>query len=194
MRKNRIHTPMKNHRSLPTVFVILAAWGALVTVRAADKVKVIPPEVTALAGQLVKALQTGDEAAMLACWHPAETVIKLKEADARTYSNPPKREMKRFLGQEAGRQKDREADNKARFAQMRKLIAQFFGDPAKLELVRIDLDPDDQPNPTFEDVEILMKTEKGAIIEYEIEAAVQVGGVWKFAGRGDDEFSIELGR
>ncbi len=183
---------MKKH-SAPTVLIMLfSAFTGITTVRSENKSKTIPPEITALVQQFIKALQAGDEAAMLACWHPASTVIKLKEADAKSYSNPPQKEMKRYLDKEAGRHIDREADNKVRFADMRKLIAEYFGDPAKLTLARIDLDPDEQPNPTFEDVEILMKTEKGAIIEYEIEAAVQVKGVWKFVGRGDDEFSVEL--
>jgi hypothetical protein len=178
-----------NPRRLAILF--FASCLGIVTIRAEQKAEP-PREIVALAAQFVKALQTGDVAAMMACWHPADAVVKLKETDARTYSNPPKKELARYLGQEAGRQADREADNKVRFAALRKQIARHFGDPAKITLVRVDLDPDDQDNPTFEDVEILMMTEKGVLIEYEIEAAVRLNDNWKFMGRADDEFSIEL--
>jgi hypothetical protein len=185
---------MKSHliikpRRLAMLF--FASCLGIVTIRAEQKAEP-PREIVALAAQFVKALQTGDVAAMMACWHPADAVVKLKETDARAYSNPPKKELARYLGQEAGRQADREADNKVRFAALRKQIARHFGDPSKISLVRIDLDPDDQDNPTFEDVEILMMTEKGVLIEYEIEAAVRLNDSWKFMGRADDEFSIEL--
>lgn len=178
---------IKRHR----LAILFVSCLGLIAIHAEQKAQP-PPEVTALVTQFVKALQAGDEAAMMACWHPADAVVKLKETDAKTYSNPPKKELDRYLGQEAGRQADREADNKARFAALRKQIARHFGDPAKITLARVDLDPDDQDNPTFEDVEILMMTEKGVLIEYEIEAAVRLNGTWKFMGRADDEFSIEL--
>jgi hypothetical protein len=82
-----------------------------------------------------------------------------------------------------------------RIGEIRGLLSKTFGDLGQLKLVELELDTDSEATeaePAFDDVELHLATADGTEMTFEIDDAIKIEGTWKFKGRVEDQFSIEL--
>lgn len=156
-----------------------------------------PAELKALAETLVNAIKAQDDAAIAACWHSPEVLAKLKEAEALAASGTSPTEIN--VAKEREKEvKRREKDllrNKQRIDEIRTLITKHFGDISALKFASLEVEPDDEaadPAAAFDDVEIHLVTADGTKLQFELDDALRIDGVWKFKGRVEDKLSIEL--
>lgn len=184
-----------NTKSILTTLLILS--GSLA--RAADDTPV-PPEVQKLADNLVAALKSADDAALLACWHTPETLAKVKQAEEATEAAAEGKTLTpEDLADEGEDEiKDRREENKdttERAARMREFLAKHFGELSALTLQSLDLDVDtDAPTeqPAYDDIDLLLRTADGTMLTIGVDDLVKIEGVWKFTGRLNDDISIKL--
>ena len=183
--------PMKT--TLLLLFVSLTAVFA----RGADDDKPVPPAIQALSEALVTAIQSGDAAAVTACWHTPAALGKVKgeEAtrDAGTAKTPvdPAKETER----EEKRQARNQADAVKIVEQMRAMITKYFGEVAQIKFskVKADLDGDSPSDaPVYKDIDIHLLAADGAHLKITVEEAIQIEGVWKFKGKLDDDLVLNL--
>jgi len=183
--------PMKT--TLLLVSVLLTAPFA----RGADDDKPVPPAVQALSEALVTAIQSGDAAAVTACWHAPAALGKVKGAEATRNAGTAKTPVD--PAKETEREEKRQARNQADavkiVGQMRTIITKYFGDVAQIKFskVKFDVDPDSPSEaPVYEDLDIHLVAADGAHVKISVEKAIQIEGVWKFRGELDDDLVLDL--
>ena len=184
-----------NIKSILTTLIILS--GSLAH---ADKETPVPPEVQKLAENLVAALKSADDAALLACWHTPETLAKVKQAEEAAEAAAEGKTLKPEELAEEGEDeiKDRTHENEdttERAARMREFLTKHFGELSALTLQSVDLDVDkDTPaeQPAYDDIDLLLRTAEGTMLSIDVDDLVKIEGVWKFTGRLDDDISIKL--
>lgn len=88
-------------RALLTALAILT----LSPLRADDDTPV-PPEIQALAEAFVSALKSGDDNALLTCWHTPETLAKLEQAQELAEGSTPEEAAKDYLREIKNQQRD----------------------------------------------------------------------------------------
>lgn len=157
----------------------------------------VPPEVAALAEQFITAFKSGDNAAMLACWHPAESLAKARQEQAAKEAGTSPTPI--GSAEEGEKERKRQTKNLQRTTErastIRELLTKYFGDLAQLKLDEVDLgeDSDSTPeHPSLDEVELRLTAADGAQIILEVDAVSQLGGVWKFRGRLEDTIKISV--
>lgn len=167
------------------------------TLKAEEAKTPVPPELEALAKSLLNAIQAQDNAAISACWHAPETLAKRKVAEEQAKAVLNNKEIN--TEKEADKErKRREKDMEYtlhRIGQIRTLATKIAGDPAQLKLTELELDTDSEATeaePAYDDVELHLAAADGTEITFEIDDAIKIEGTWKFKGRVEDRFSIEL--
>ncbi len=184
-----------NSKSVLATLLILS--GSLAH---ADKDTPVPPEVQKLAENLVAALKSADDAALLACWHTPETLAKVKQAEeAAEAAAEGKTLSPQDLAEEGEDEiEDRREENEdttERAAQTREFLTKHFGELSALTLQSVDLDVDkDAPaeRPAYDDIDLLLRAADGTMMTIDVDDLVKIEGVWKFSGRLDDDISIKL--
>lgn len=183
--------PMKT--TLLLVSVLLTASFA----RGADDDKPVPPAVQALSEALVTAIQSGDAAAVTACWHTPAALGKVKGEEATRNAGNAKTPVD--PAKETEREEKRQARNQADAVkiveQMRTMITKYFGDVAQIKFskVKFDVDPDSPSEaPIYEDLDIHLLAADGAHLKINVEKAIQIEGVWKFRGELGDDLVLDL--
>ena len=184
-----------NTKILFTTLLILS--GSLAH---ADKDTPVPPEVQKLAENLVAALKSADDAALLACWHTPEALAKIKQAEeAAEAAAEGKTLSPEDLAEEGEDEiKDRTNENEdttERAARLRAFLTKHFGELSALTLQSVDLDVDkDAPaeQSAYDDIDLLLRTADGTMITIDVDDLIKIEGVWKFTGRLDDDINIEL--
>ncbi len=178
-------------------FTFLATMLAALSLGAQDTEKANPPEVQALVADFIKAFQSGDEAALKACWHSPEVFAKLEvdeETAARGGTLSPEDAEKEASRERTRREKDMITTLK-RAVKLRELIGKHFGDVTQLGLMELDLDlDDDAPEnlPTYDSVDLHLRAADGSHLVIELDEIMKVEGVWKFKGRLDDHVKVQL--
>ena len=160
----------------------------------ADDDTPVPPEIQALAEAFVSALKSGDDTALLACWHTPETLAKLEEAQELAEGSTPEEAAKDYQREIKNQQRDH-AVILHRAASIRAFITKNLGDLAALKLTQVELDLDDDApadQPTYDDVDLHLTTADGTPIEISIDDAVQLNGTWKFKDRLEERIAITL--
>jgi hypothetical protein len=166
----------------------------------ADKDTPVPPEVQKLAENLVAALKSADDAALLACWHTPEALAKVKQAEeaakaaAKGKTLSPEDLAKEGKDEIKHRTKENE-DTTERAARLRSFLSKYFGELAALKLQSVDLDVDKHAppeQPAFDDIDLHLITADGTLLSIDVDDVVKIDGIWKFTGRLDDDISIEL--
>ncbi len=157
----------------------------------------VPPEVKALAETFITTLKAGDEAAMLACWHPAEILAKAREEQAarEAGTSPTPIDSAKEGRDELKRQQKNLQRTQERAATIRTLIGKYFGDIAQLKFDEVDLDEDGDSTPdvpSLDEVEFRLTTADGASIALEVDSVAQIDGVWKFRGRLEDTIKLKV--
>ena len=160
----------------------------------------MPPEVQKLAENLVAALKSADDAALLACWHTPEALAKIKQAEeAAEAAAEGKTLSPEDLAEEGEDEiKDRTNENEdttERAARLRAFLTKHFGELSALTLQSVDLDVDkDAPaeQSAYDDIDLLLRTADGTMITIDVDDLIKIEGVWKFTGRLDDDINIEL--
>jgi len=170
---------------------------AALSLHAQDSEPPNPPEVQTLVADFIKAFQSGDEAAMTACWHSPELFAKLEVAEETAArggtlsTEDAEKEAKREVSR---REKDMSVTLK-RAAKLRTLISKHFGDTGKLELIKLNLDLDDEApadTPTYDSVDLHLRAADGSHLVIELDEVMKIEGTWKFKGRLDDHLKIQL--
>ena len=160
----------------------------------------MPPEVQKLAENLVAALKSADDAALLACWHTPEALAKVKQAEEATEAAAAGKTLSPEDLAEEGEDeiKDRTKENKdttERAARLRAFLTKHFGELSGLTLQSVDLDVDkDAPveQSAYDDIDLLLRTADGTMLTIDVDDLMKIEGVWKFTGRLDDDLSIKL--
>jgi hypothetical protein len=157
----------------------------------------VPPELQALAESLLTAIKAQDNAAISACWHSPETFAKIKVAEEQAEAALSNKEIN--AEKEADKErKRRERDMEYslhRIGQIRALATKIAGDPAQLKLAELELDTDSEATeaePAYDDVELHLAAADGTLLTFEIDDAIKIDGTWKFKGRVEEQFNIEL--
>ncbi|MFN0074945.1 MAG: hypothetical protein ACKVY0_00570 [Prosthecobacter sp.] len=184
-----------NTKSILTTLLILS--GSLAH---ADKDTPVPPEVQKLAENLVAALKSADDAALLACWHTPEALAKVKQAEEATEAAAEGKTLSPEDLAEEGEDeiKDRTNENKdttERAARLRAFLGKHFGEVSGLTLQSVDLDVDkDAPaeQPAYDDIDLLLRTADGTMLTIDVDDLIKIEGVWKLTGRLNDDISIKL--
>ena len=166
----------------------------------ADKDTPVPPEVQKLAENLVAALKSADDAALLACWHTPEALAKVKQAEEAAEAAAEGKTLSPEDLAEEGEDEieDRREENEdttERAARMREFLTKHFGELSALTLQSVDLDVDkDAPAelPAYDDIDLLLRTADGTLLTIDVDDLVKIEGVWKFTGRLDDDIIIKL--
>jgi hypothetical protein len=180
-----------------TTFLLLATVTLLSASVMAEDDTPVPPEVQKLAETMVAALKSGDDAALTACWHPAEVLGKLKAAAvaAEATTSPEPVDAAKQEEKEIRRQNKNLQVTLARAAQMRALITKHFGELGQLTLSKVELDEDDEAPadlPQYDGVDICLRSADGTDLVIGVDDIVRVEGVWKFQGRLEEDVTIEL--
>lgn len=174
---------------------LLTAFGILtLSPLCADDDTPVPPEIQALAEAFVSALISGDDTALLTCWHSPETFAKIEKTQALAEGSS---------AEEAAKDYQREIKNQQRVhavilhrtSSIRAFISKNLGSLADLKLTRVEVDIDaDAPadQPTYDDVDFHLTAADGTPFEISIDDAVQLNGTWKFKDRIEDHLSISL--
>lgn len=167
------------------------------TLNAEEPKTPVPAELKALVEAFVNALKSQDDAAMAACWHSPEVLAKRREAEAQAQSGTSPTEIN--VAKEREKElKKREKDmtrNKQRIDIIRGLIAKYFGDPAGLKLVELEVDPEEdatEAEPAFDEVELHLTAADGTGLRLDVDDAIRIDGVWKFKGRVENKLGIEF--
>ena len=164
---------------------------------AEDEATPVPPEVKALAEQVVAALKSGDDAALLACWHSPEILVKVKLIEEAAEDGAP------LSAEDSAKESERELKRRvrdntvtvARAAQLRTLLQKHFGDLNALTLETVEIEEDESLSPTmpaYDDVDLYLLGADGTRLRMGIDDLIQFEGAWKFKGRLEDNLSIEL--
>lgn len=164
---------------------------------AEDEATPVPPEVQTLAEQVVAALKSGDDTALLTNWHSPETLVKVKLIEEAAEDGAP------LSPEDSARESERELkrrarDNEvtvARAGQLRTLLQKHFGDLNALTLQAVEIDEDESLSPElmgYDDVDLYLLGADGTRLRIGIDDALKVEGVWKFKGRLEDQLTIEL--
>jgi hypothetical protein len=160
----------------------------------------VPPEVQKLAENLVTALKSADDTALLACWHTPEALAKIKQAEkaAKAVAKGKTLSPEDLAEEGEDEVKDRTKENEdttERAARLRAFLAKHFGELSGLTLHSVALDVDkDAPaeQPAYDDIDLHLRTTDGTLLTIDVDDLVKIDGVWKFTGRLDDDLSIEL--
>lgn len=178
--------------------ILLSLAACLFTTLKGEEAKTPAPlELQALAESLLTAIQAQDNAAISACWHAPETLAKRKVAEDQAKAALKNKEIN--AEKEADKErKRREKDMEYtlhRIGQIRALATKIAGDPAQLKLTELELDNDSEATeaePAYDNVELHLAAADGTELTFEIDDAIKIEGTWKFKGRVEDRFSIEL--
>ncbi|MCX6854196.1 MAG: hypothetical protein NTV80_04735 [Verrucomicrobia bacterium] len=182
---------------MKTVLAICLAACLFSTLQGEETKAPVPPELQALAESLVSAIKTNDTAAISACWHTPEVMAKSKATEAQAEAAIATKEIdvaKETEKELKRRVKDMEY-SLHRIGEVRALITKCFGDLAPLKLAELELDDDSEATeaePAYDNVELHLTAADGTMLTLEIDDAVRIEGSWKFKGRVEDKFSIEL--
>lgn len=184
-----------NIKSILITLIILS--GSLAH---ADKDTLVPPEVQKLAENLVAALKSGDDAALLACWHTPEARAKINVAEEAAEAAAKGKTLSPEDLAEEGEDEvedctEENEDTTERAARLRAFLTKHFGELSALTLQSVDLDVDeDAPSeqPAYEDFDFVLRTADGTMITIDVDDLIKVEGVWKFTGRLDDDINIKL--
>lgn len=182
---------------MKTSLTLFTSLLAAITLQAEESGPPNPPEVQALTKQFLSAFQSGDEAAMTACWHSPEVFAKVEVAEetaARGGTLSPEDAEKETKREISKREKDM-ATTLERATQLRALMSKHFGDLNKLELIELDLDLDDDAPadaPAYDSVDLHLRATDGTHLIIELDDVVKLEGAWKFKGRLDDHLKIQL--
>ena len=177
---------------MKTTILLASVLLAASFVKGAEDDKPLPPAIQALSEALVTALQSGDGAAVTACWHTPAALGKLKgaaspkEEGAKKPVDPAKEEKRQTKNQEEAVQI---------VGQMRAMITKYFGEVAQIKFskVKADLDGDSPSDaPVYKDIDIHLLAADGAHLKITVEEAIQIEGVWKFKGKLDDDLVLNL--
>jgi hypothetical protein len=178
-------------------FLLLFATAA----RAANDTPV-PAEVQKLAESLVAAIKGNDDKAVLDCWHSPEVLAKarqrqkLAEATANGKSKTDE-ELAKYAERELENRAKENEDTTERVERLRRFLAKHFGPISgiKIHSVELDVDKDAPPEqPQYDDFDLLLETADGNLLSIDVDDLVKIDGVWKFAGRLDDDITIELSK
>jgi hypothetical protein len=159
-----------------------------------------PPEAQKLAENLVAAIKSSDNAALLACWHTPEALAKAKQAEeAAEAAAKGKTETPEDLAKDGERELKRRAkeneDTTERAARLRAFLSKRFGELSGLTLQSLKLDADDDAPadaPAYDDVDLVFKTADGITLSIGVDDLIKLDGVWKFKGRLNDDIRLEL--
>ena len=190
---------LQNHMKTKTLLPLLALCFAITPIHAADDTPV-PPEVQKLAETLVAAIKSGDDAALLACWHTPEALAKIKQAedaaeDVAESKTTSAEDSAKTAEREVKRRNDDNKTSTERAARLRTFLAKHFGEVSALTLTSVELDEDnDAPadQPAYDDVDIFVRTADGAAVKIGVDDLMKIDGAWKFKGHLDDDISIKL--
>ncbi|MFZ4594914.1 MAG: hypothetical protein ACOYOF_11695 [Verrucomicrobiaceae bacterium] len=157
----------------------------------------VPEEIQKLAQSFFAAFTTGDEVAVSACWHSPEVLGKAKadEAVKEAGSSPTEIDVAKETEREVKKQTKNMAVTLQRVAQLRALVAKYFGDVALLKLVSVEIDTDEDAPleaPAYDELDIRLLASEGTHLKISMDNVVKLEGVWKFKGRIDDDLTIEL--
>jgi hypothetical protein len=185
---------MNSKSILATLFILSASLAH------ADQDTPVPPEAQKLAGGLVAALKSADNAALLACWHTKEALAKIKQAEEVAEAATEGKTLSPEDIAEEGEDeiedvKKHHEDSTERAAQLRAFLTKNFGELSALTLQSVDLDVDkDAPaeRPAYDDIDLLLRTADGTLVTIGVDDLVKIEGIWKFTGRLDDDISIKL--
>jgi hypothetical protein len=166
----------------------------------ADQDTPVPPEAQKLAEDLVAALKSADDVALLACWHKPETLAKVKQAEEVAEAAAEGKTLSPEDLAEEGEDeiedvKKHHEDSTERAARLRAFLTKNFGELSGLTLQSVDLDVDkDAPAemPAYDDIDLIVRTASGTMVTIGVDDLVKIEGVWKFTGRLDDDISIKL--
>ena len=182
---------------MKTTLLLSLAVCLLTTLKGEEPKTPVPPELQALAESLLTAIKAQDDAAISACWHTPEVLAKRKAETAQAEAAIATKEIDVAKETEKERQR-REKDMKYslhRIGEIRGLLSKTFGDLGQLKLVELELDTDSEATeaePAFDDVELHLATADGTEMTFEIDDAIKIEGTWKFKGRVEEQFNIEL--
>jgi hypothetical protein len=182
---------------MKTTFLILSLFSLLAPALSADDDTPVPLEVQKLVEALVGALKGNDDTALTACWHDAEAMGKVRAAQATAEATTSPKEI------DAEKEKEREIKKQTRNLQVtvaraglvRALMSKYFGELGQLTLTSVEVSEDENASPDtprFDGIEIRLRTADGTNLKLEVDSALCVEGVWKFQGRLEDDFTIEL--
>jgi hypothetical protein len=182
---------------MKTIILLSLATGFFTNLKGEEAKTPVPPELQALAESLLTAIQAQDNAAISACWHAPETLAKRKVAEEQAKAALKNKEIN--VEKEADKErKRREKDMEYtlhRIGQIRAFITKTANDPSQLKLAELELDTDSEATeaePAYDDVELHLTTADGTRLFFEVDDAIKIEGTWKFKGRVEDQFSIEL--
>jgi hypothetical protein len=182
---------------MKTTLLLSLAFSFFTPLKGEENKTPVPPELQALAESLLTAIKAQDNAAISACWHTPEVLAKRKVAEEQAKAALNIKEVN--AEKEADKErKRREKDLEYtlhRMGQIRDLATKIAGDPAQLKLAELELDTDSEATeaePAYDDVELHLTATDGTLLTFEIDDAIKIDGTWKFKGRVEDRFSIEL--
>jgi hypothetical protein len=184
-----------NPKSILATLLLLTASSAH-----ADQDTPVPPEAQKLAEDLVAALKSADNTALLACWHTPEALAKVKQAEEVAEAAAEGKTLSPEDLAEEGEDEIEDVtkhheDSAERAARLRAFLTKNFGELSGLTLQSVDLDLDNDPpaeRPAYDDIDLLLRTASGTMVTIGVDDLVKIEGVWKFTGRLDDDISIKL--
>lgn len=182
---------------MKTTLLLLSLFSLLAPFLKADDDTPVPPEMQKLVEAMVTALKGNDDTALQACWHSPEVLGKVKAAQATAEASTSPTEV------DAGKEQEKEIKKQTRNLQVtvaraglvRALMSKFFGELGQLTLTSVEVSEDEAASPDtprFDGIEIRLRTADGTNLKLEVDSALRVDGVWKFQGRLEDDFTIEL--
>jgi hypothetical protein len=182
---------------MKTTLLLISLFSLLAPSLRADDDTPVPPEVQKLVEAMVTALKGNDDTALQACWHSPEMLGKVKAAQATAEASTSPTEV------DAAKEQEREIKKQTRNLQVtvaraglvRALMSKYFGELGQLTLTSVEVSEDEDASPDtprFDGIEIRLRTADGTNLKLEVDSALRVDGVWKFQGRLEDDFTIEL--
>ncbi len=176
---------------------LFCCFTLLTQVCLADDDTPVPSEVRALVESAVTALKSGDDAALISCWHSPEELAKLKQAQVTSAKESPEKPVD--AAKEGEKElKRRTKDNivtLTRAAQLRSMLTKLLADIGQLSLAEIDLDEDEASSPDlpiYDNADLSLRAQDGSEIRIGVDEIVKINGVWKFKGRLEDDFMVQL--
>lgn len=182
---------------MKTRLLLISLFSLLAPSLRADDDTPVPPEVQKLVEAMVTALQGSDDTALSACWHSAEVLGKVKAAQttAAAATSPTEIDVSKEKEKEIKKQTRNLQVTVARAGLVRALMSKYFGELGQLTLTSVEVSEDEDASPDtprLDGIEIRLRTADGTNLKLEIDSALRIDGVWKFQGRLEDDFTIEL--
>lgn len=182
---------------MKTVLLLLSLFSQMAPVLKADDDTPVPPELQKLVETMVVALKASDDTALQACWHSPDALGKVRAAQvtAEAITSPKEINAEKEKEKEIKKQTRNLQVTVARAGLVRALMSKYFGELGQLTLTSVEVSEDEDASPDiprFDGIEVRLRTADGTNLKLEVDSALCVEGVWKFQGRLEDDFTIEL--